>query len=123
MWKWNTVCQAAGRQAFRMLKPSGSSVSSIRFASRRAAIIVASRSSSAISIRSAEWARGTTRAWPRVAGLMSMNATVRSSESRIWPGMSPATMPQNRQSFIGRGAYCVLFERLARQRHGVVADR
>src|SRR3954451_10214621 len=30
---------------------------------------------------------------------MSMNATVCSSESTIWPGRSPATMPQKRQSF------------------------
>ena len=35
---------------------------------------------------------------PRVAGLMSMNATVCSSESTISPGTSPATIPQKRQS-------------------------
>ena len=52
-----------------MLKPSGSSASSIRRASRRAATIVRSRSSSEISIRSALCSRGTTSAWPRVAGI------------------------------------------------------
>ena len=42
--------------------------------------------------------RGTTSACPRVAGLMSMKATVCSSESTIWAGTSPATIPQKRQS-------------------------
>ena len=45
-----------------------------------------------------ECARGTTSAWPRVAGLMSMKATVCSSESTICAGTSPATIPQKRQS-------------------------
>jgi hypothetical protein len=44
---------------------------------------------------------GTTRACPRVAGLMSMNATVRSSSSTIVEGSSPATILQNRQSASG----------------------
>src|SRR5947207_13313914 len=39
-----------------------------------------------------------TSAWPRVAGLMSMNATVRSSESTIVAGASPATIEQKMQS-------------------------
>ena len=51
-----------------------------------------------MSIRSVECARGTTSAWPWVAGLMSMKATVRSSESTISPGSSPATILQKMQS-------------------------
>ncbi len=52
MWKWKTVCQAAAPQELRMLKPSGLSTRLIRCTSRRAASIVAERSSSEISIRS-----------------------------------------------------------------------
>ena len=69
-----------------------------RSASRWRAAIVCSRSSSEISIRSAEWRRGITSAWPRVAGLMSMKATVCSSESTISAGASPATIAQKMQS-------------------------
>ena len=36
--------------------------------------------------------------WPRVAGLMSMNATVRSSSATICAGSSPATILQKMQS-------------------------
>src|SRR6478735_5764111 len=36
--------------------------------------------------------------WPRVAGLMSMKATVRSSSCTLVAGISPATILQNRQS-------------------------
>src|SRR4051794_13460757 len=43
-----------------------------------------------------------TSACPRVAGLMSMKATVRSSSSTRVEGISPATILQNRQS--GSGA-------------------
>ena len=39
-----------------------------------------------------------TSAWPRVAGLMSMNAMVRSSSSTIVAGSSPATILQKMQS-------------------------
>ena len=70
----------------------------IRSASRRAASIVRSRSSSGISSRSAECSRGITSAWPAVAGLMSMKATVCSSESTISAGSSPATIAQKMQS-------------------------
>jgi hypothetical protein len=38
-----------------------------------------------------------TRAWPRVAGLMSMNASVRSSSSTIVAGRSPLTILQKMQ--------------------------
>ena len=48
-----------------------------------------------------EWARGTTSAWPGVAGLMSMKETVRSSESIVWLGTEPSTIPQKRQSATG----------------------
>jgi hypothetical protein len=41
--------------------------------------------------------RGTTSACPRVAGLMSMKATVRSSSATMVAGISPATMLQKRQ--------------------------
>src|SRR5688500_20213099 len=81
-----------------MLNPAGSSVSDILRASRRAAIVVRSRSSSETSVRSPEWVRGITRAWPGVNGLMSMNETVCSSESTIWAGASPATIAQKMQS-------------------------
>ena len=70
-----------------------------------AATAVRSRSTSEISIRLVLWTRGTTSACPAVAGLMSMNDTVCSSESMICAGTSPATMPQNRQSLaIAAGA-------------------
>src|SRR4051794_32035761 len=88
-----------------MLNPSGWSASFMRLARRCAATAACSRSSSPTSIRSAEWARGTTRAWPGVAGLMSMKETVCLSESTIWAGTSPATMPQNRQSFTRRNLF------------------
>ena len=42
--------------------------------------------------------RGITSRWPRVAGLMSMNAIVRSSSCTRVEGTSPATILQNRQS-------------------------
>ena len=42
--------------------------------------------------------RGTTSAWPRVAGLMSMNATVLVLGNDLPRGSSPATILQNRQS-------------------------
>src|SRR5436189_5490324 len=98
-WKWKIVCQAARPHELRMLKPSGSSAACIRSARRRAASIVHCRSSSETSMRSAECSRGTTSAWPRVAGLMSMKATVCSSEPTICAGTSPATIPQKRQSW------------------------
>src|SRR3954468_7446980 len=89
-----------------MLKPAGLRVSAILRVRRRAAIVVRSRSSSEISIRSAEWVRGITRAWPGVNGLMSMNESVCSSESTIWAGASPATIAQKMQSsVIGREPY------------------
>ena len=39
-----------------------------------------------------------TSAWPRLAGWMSMKAIVRSSESTIVAGSSPATILQKMQS-------------------------
>src|SRR6201991_5368938 len=51
-----------------------------------------------MSRRSVECSRGITSRWPRVPGLMSMNAIVRSSSYTRVDGMSPATILQNRQS-------------------------
>ncbi len=87
MWKWNTVCQAAAPQALIRLIPSAPRTPFIRPARRCEASTVADRSSAAISSRSAECSRGTTSACPGVAGLMSMKATVRSSESIVWLGI------------------------------------
>src|SRR5436190_5547875 len=98
MWKWKTVCHAALPHEFMRLTPSAPRRSLTRAARRRAAAVVAARSSSPISSRSRECSRGTTRRWPRVAGLMSMNATVRSSSATLVAGISPATILQNRQS-------------------------
>src|SRR6188472_2195616 len=98
MWKWKTVCQAAARVALIRLKPSGSMLASIRLTTRWAAIAHAVRSSSPMSSKSSLWRRGMTSAWPLVAGLMSISVTVRSSESTISAGDSPATMAQKMQS-------------------------
>src|SRR4051812_31842013 len=98
MWKWKTVCHAALPHEFMRLTPSAPRRSLTRVARRRAADAVAARSSSPISSRSRECSRGTTSRWPRVAGLMSMKATVRSSSSTLVAGTSPATILQNRQS-------------------------
>ena len=65
---------------------------------RRAAAIVAARSSSETASRSSECSRGITTTCPRVAGLMSMTVTVRSSESTTSPGISPAITLQKMQS-------------------------
>src|SRR5215210_8642830 len=105
MWKWKTVCQAAARQALIRLMPSASRTSFMWRARRCAARTVAERSSASISSRPAECRRGTTSACPGVAGAMSMKATVRSSESIVWLGTEPSTMPQKRQSAIRGGAY------------------
>ena len=51
-----------------------------------------------MSRRSVACSRGITSRWPRVAGLMSMNAIVRSSSCTRVDGTSPATILQNRQS-------------------------
>src|SRR4051795_5239060 len=80
------------------LIPSAPRRSRARIASRWAVAATAARSSASIAPRSGVWRRGTTRAWPRVAGLMSMNATVRSSSATIVPGNSPATILQKMQS-------------------------
>ena len=80
------------------MTPSAASRSLIRLASRWEAIITARRSSASTLSRSAEWARGTTSAWPRVAGAMSRKATVRSSSSTILEGSSPARILQKMQS-------------------------
>src|SRR2546421_11238792 len=98
MWKWKTVCHAALPHEFMRLTPSAPRRSLTRAARRRAAAVVAARSASPISSRSRECSRGTTRRWPRVAGLMSMKATVRSSSPTLVAGISPATILQNRQS-------------------------
>src|SRR3954465_2506645 len=96
-WKWKTVCQAAAPQEFKRLTPSAPSADWARFASRFAAAATAASSSSAICRRSVAWRRGTTSACPRVAGLMSMNATVRSSSSTIVDGRAPGTILQKMQ--------------------------
>src|SRR3954467_11187017 len=97
-WKWKTVCHAAAPQLLMSVMPSDSSVASAVRASRWPACATAARAAGAISSRSRVWTRGTTSAWPRVAGLMSMNVTVRSSEATIVAGISPATILQKRQS-------------------------
>ncbi len=61
----------------------------------------ATSSGSAVS-RSSVCSRETTRQWPRVAGAMSMKATVRASACTISAGISPATILQKRQSVIVR---------------------
>src|SRR5947209_1733716 len=101
-WKWKTVCHAAAPHELRRLTPSAPSRSLTRWASRCAAAAQAARSSSPTSSRSRACSRGTTSRCPRVAGLMSMKATVRSSSSTFVDGISPATILQNRQS--GSGA-------------------
>src|SRR5437763_14177318 len=78
--------------------PSADRRSFMRAASLCDAAATAHRSSRSTSSRSAEWARGTTSACPRVAGAMSMNASVRSSSSTIVDGRSPAMILQKMQS-------------------------
>src|SRR3954454_17533936 len=97
-WKWKTVCQAALPHEFRRFTPSASSRSFARRASFWAIRAHASRSSAGTSSRSVLCSRGITSRCPLVAGLMSMNATVRSSSSTRVDGISPATILQNRQS-------------------------
>src|SRR3954447_6245227 len=97
-WKWKTVCQAALPHEFRRFTPSASSRSFARRASFWAIRAHASRSSAGTSSRSVLCSRGITSRCPFVAGLMSMNATVRSSSSTRVDGISPATILQNRQS-------------------------
>src|SRR3954470_16921145 len=80
------------------LMPSAPSAVLAARARRWPACATAARSAGSISSRSRAWVRGTTSAWPRVAGLMSMNETVRSSCATIVAGISPATILQKRQS-------------------------
>src|SRR3954454_14861480 len=101
-WKWKTVCHAALPHEFNRLTPSAPRRSLARAARRRAVARHAARSSPSMSRRSRACSRGTTSRWPRVAGLMSMNETVRSSESTWVDGTSPATILQKRHS--GSGA-------------------
>ena len=61
--------------------------------------MTASRSSSETSNRFSACSRVMTTTCPRVAGLMSITATVRSSASTISLGMSPASTLQKMQSF------------------------
>src|SRR4051794_14671794 len=98
MWKWKTVCHAALPHEFNRLTPSAPRRSLARAARRRAVARHAARSSPSMSRRSRACSRGTTSRWPRVAGLMSMNETVRSSESTFVAGISPATILQKRHS-------------------------
>src|SRR3954447_17071516 len=107
-WKcvWNTVCQAAAPNALSTLTPSAPSVSFWRSATRLAIAATAARSCSSISPRSVECALGMTSACPRVHGLMSMKASVRSSSSIFVEGSSPATILQKMQSSaMGGGGY------------------
>src|SRR5947209_5457761 len=78
--------------------PSADRRSFMRAASLWDAAATAHRSSRSTSSRSAEWARGTISACPRVAGAMSMNASVRSSSSTTEDGRSPAMILQKMQS-------------------------
>src|SRR3954447_18751614 len=97
-WVWNTVCQAAAPNALSTLTPSAPSASFWRSATRRAMAAIAARSLASISPMSLECALGITSAWPRVHGLMSMKASVRSSSSIFVAGSSPATILQKMQS-------------------------
>src|SRR3954452_16796986 len=99
-WKcvWNTVCHAAEPNALSRLTPSAPSASFWRSATRLAIAATAARSASSISPTSVECALGITSAWPRVHGLMSMKASVRSSSSIFVAGSSPATILQKMQS-------------------------
>src|SRR5215210_78418 len=98
MWKWKTVCQAAGSDELSKLIPSHPSRSRMRSASRFAPAATRERSSGSISSRLRECVRGITSAWPRVHGLMSMNDTVCSSWSTISAGSSPVAILQKMQS-------------------------
>src|SRR3954449_8912874 len=107
-WKcvWNTVCHAAEPNALSKLTPSAPSASFWRSAMRLAIAATAARSASSISPTSVECALGITSACPRVHGLMSMKASVRSSSSIFVAGSSPATILQKMQSSaIARGGY------------------
>src|SRR4051812_23490197 len=97
-WKWKTVCHAADPHELRRFTPSAPMRSCARPASFWAIRMTASRSSCGTSSRSVLCSRGITSRCPLVAGLMSMNATVRSSSSTRVDGISPATILQNRQS-------------------------
>ena len=86
--------------------PSQPSVSRMRSASRFAAVDGALEVLVRRVVRLREWLRGITSAWPRVQGLMSMNAIVCSSSWTISAGSSPATILQKMQSSRhGRAAY------------------
>src|SRR4051812_44085504 len=98
MWKWKIDCHAARPTLFSTLNPAGDSVSSMRAAMRRTAAIVAFRSCSDTVRRFSLCSLGITTTWPRVAGLMSITVTVRSSESTTSPGISPAITLQKMQS-------------------------
>src|SRR4051812_7605800 len=111
-WKWKTVCHATAPQLLMRLMPSAPSVALAVCAIRWPARATAARSSGSISSRSRACARGTTSAWPRVAGLMSMNVTVRASLATIVAGISPATILQNRQSGSVAGIAVDLIHRL-----------
>src|SRR3954447_12265783 len=107
-WKcvWNTVCHAAEPNALSRLTPSAPSASFWRSATRLAIAATAARSASSISPTSVECALGITSACPRVHGLMSMKAMVRSSSSIFVAGSSPATILQKMQSSaIAGGGY------------------
>ena len=80
------------------MTPSAPSFSSIVRASCWPTSTTACRSSAGMSRRSVACSRGITSRWPRVPGLMSMNAIVRSSSWTRVEGTSPATILQNRQS-------------------------
>ena len=65
---------------------------------RCAVVTIAARSVGETSRRSRQWSLGITNAWPRVAGLMSMNATVRSSSTSHSAAARFAAIAQNTQS-------------------------
>src|SRR5437588_5759341 len=98
MWKWKTLCQATAPHEFTRFTPSARRRCFARPARRWPATATASRSSRPTLSRSGECTRGITSACPRVAGLMSMKAIVRSSSSTIVAGISPARILQKMQS-------------------------
>src|SRR3989344_4952103 len=73
MWAWLTTWPASLPLFMTMLKLALPNAKDIAFAIFFAAMIVAAKSLSSISIRVTEWFLGTTRQCPLLAGIMSRN--------------------------------------------------
>jgi hypothetical protein len=67
-------------------------------ATRLAVTMAASRSRTSASKIVAAWRLGTTRQWPELRGLMSMNVSVLSSSSIFIDGSLPSMILQKTQS-------------------------